>query len=185
MTDYLYSLSLAQQTKGFLLALGMGFLLGILYDLIRIIRISISRGKAAIIICDMIFCALACLFTFLFCLTVNEGEIRLYLVLGEAAGFLTYYFSLGAVIFSFSEKIIGFIKNFFRSVFGVIFLPFKLVFGKIRKLFNKTLKKSRKNTKKVKNKSKFLLKVNKLLLYNLFVKKRNPVDGKDFESEEV
>lgn len=45
--------------------------------------------------------------------------------------------------------------------------------------------KSRKNTKKVKNKSKFLLKVNKLLLYNLFVKKRNPVDDEEFESEEV
>lgn len=185
MTDYLYSLSLAQQTKGFLLALGMGFLLGFLYDLIRIIRISISHGKVAVVICDIFFCALACLLTFLFCLTVNEGEIRLYLVLGEAAGFLTYYFSLGAVIFSFSEKIIDFIKKLIRSFFGVIFFPFKWIFEKLRKLFNKTLKKSRKNTQKVKNKSKFLLKVNKLLLYNLFVKKRNPVDGKDFESEEV
>lgn len=185
MTDYLYSLSLAQQTKGFLLSLGMGFLLGILYDLIRIIRISISRGKTAVIICDIIFCAFTCLFTFLFCLTVNEGEIRLYLVLGEIAGFFTYYFSLGAVIFSCSEKIIGFIKKLFRSVFGVILFPFKWIFEKIWKVFNKLLKKSRKNTKKVKNKSKFLLKVNKLLLYNLFVKKRNPVDDEEFESEEV
>ncbi len=185
MTDYLYSLSLAQQTKGFLLALGMGFLLGLLYDLIRIIRISISRGKAALIICDIIFCTFACLFTFLFCLTVNEGEIRLYLVLGEVAGFFTYYFSLGAVIFSCSEKIIVFIKKLFSSLFGVILFPFKWFFGKIRKVFNKLLKKSRKNSKNLKNKSNFLLKVNKLLLYNLFVKKRNPVDGEDFESEEV
>lgn len=185
MTDYLYSLSLAQQTKGFLLALGMGFLLGILYDLIRIIRISISRGKAAVIICDIIFCAVACICTFLFCLTVNEGEIRLYLVLGEVAGFFVYYFSLGAVIFSYSEKIIDFIKGLFKSVFGVILFPFKWIFGKIRKVFNKLLKKSRKNSKKLKNKSNFLLKVNKLLLYNLFVKKHNPVDDRDFESEEV
>lgn len=185
MTDYLYSLSLAQQTKGFLLALGMGFLLGILYDLIRIIRISISRGKFAVIICDIVFCALACFCTFLFCLTVNEGEIRLYLVLGEIAGFFVYYFSLGAIIFACSEKIIDFLKKLARSVFGVILFPFKWIFGKLRKLFNKLLKKSRKKGKKLKNKSNFLLKVNKLLLYNLFVKKRNLVDGEKNESEEV
>lgn len=184
MTDYLYSLSLAQQTKGFLFALGMGFLLGILYDLIRIIRISISRGKVAVIVCDIIFCAIACLCTFLFCLTVNEGEIRLYLVLGEVAGFFTYYFSLGAIIFSCSERIIEFIKKIMRSVFGVILFPFKWIFEKFWKVFNKLIKKSRKNTKKLKNKSNFLLKVNKLLLYNLFVKKRNPVDDEEFESEE-
>lgn len=185
MTDYLYSLSLAQQTKGFLLALGMGFLLGILYDIIRIIRISISRGKPAVIICDILFCALACLCTFLFCLTVNEGEIRLYLVLGEVAGFFVYYFSLGAIIFACSEKIIDFIKKLMGSVFGVILFPIKWIFGKLRKLFNKLLKKSRKNGKNLKNKSNFLLKVNKLLLYNLFVKKRNLVDGEETESEEV
>lgn len=185
MTDYLYGLSLAQQTKGFLLALGMGFLLGILYDIIRIIRLNISRGKSAVIICDIIFCAIACLCTFLFCLTVNEGEIRLYLVLGEVAGFGVYYFSLGAVIFSFSEKIIEFIKRLFRSVFRVLFFPFRWIFGKMRKVFNNLLEKSRKKGKKLKNKSNFLLKVNKLLLYNLFVKKRNPVDGGKIESEEV
>lgn len=185
MTDYLYSLSLAQQTKGFLLALGMGFLLGILYDVIRIIRISISRGRALVVVCDFIFCALACLCTFLFCLTVNEGEIRLYLVLGEIAGFFTYYFSLGVIIFSCSEKIINFIKKLLRSVFSAILFPFKWFFGIIRKSINKLLKKSRKNGKKLKNKSNFLLKVNKLLLYNLFVKKRNLVDGEETESEEV
>lgn len=185
MTDYLYSLSLARQTKGFLLALGMGFLLGILYDVIRIIRISISRGRVLVVVCDIAFCAIACLCTFLFCLTVNEGEIRLYLVLGEIAGFFTYYFSLGVIVFSCSEKIIHFIRKLLRSIFGVIFFPFKWFFGTIRKSINNLLKKSRKNGKKLKNKSNFLLKVNKLLLYNLFVKKRNLVDGKDFESEEV
>lgn len=185
MTDYLYGLSLAQQTKGFLLALGMGFILGILYDIIRIIRISISRGRIAVIICDIFFCVLACFCTFLFCLTINEGEIRLFLILGELVGFFTYYFSLGAIIFSYSEKIINFIKKLVRSILGVILFPFKWIFGIIRKQINKLLKKSRKNGKKLKNKSNFLLKVNKHLLYNLFVKKRNQVDGKETESEEV
>ncbi len=184
MTDYLYSLSLAQQTKGFLLALGMGFALGVLYDLIRIIRISISRGKTAVIICDVLFCIAFCLATFMFCLTVNEGEIRFYLIAGEGLGFSVYYFSLGIVIFSFSERIISGIRSIFSRIFKLIFAPLKWVGGKIGKQVNKFVKKSRKNSQKIKNKSNFLLKVDKLLLYNLFVKKQISVDGKDFESEE-
>lgn len=184
MTDYLYSLSLAQQTKSFLLSLGMGFLLGIIYDLIRIIRISISKNKTGVILSDLFFCAVACMGTFLFCLTVNEGEIRLFLVLGEIAGFFTYYFSLGVIIFSYSEKIITFIKRLTRSILRIILFPFNWVLEKLKSLFKKIISKRRKNSKKLKNKSKFLLKVNKLLLYNLFVKMRNPVDSKENESEE-
>ena len=185
MTDYLYSFSLAVQTKSFLLSLGMGFLLGIIYDLIRIIRISISNKKIGVVISDLLFCVIACLGTFLFCLTVNEGEIRLYLILGETAGFFTYYFSLGIIIFSYSEKIINFIKKALKNFFRIILFPFIWIFEKSKTLFKKTINKRRKNNKKLKNKSKFLLKVNKLLLYNLCVKKRNPVDSKNFESEEV
>ena len=110
MTDYLYGLSLATQTKNFLLSLGFGFIMGILYDLFRIVKISISKGKLATIISDILYCIFLCFALFLFCLTVNEGEIRLYLLLGSMAGFFVYYFSLGVIIFSFSEKIIAFIR---------------------------------------------------------------------------
>ncbi|MBR5320257.1 MAG: spore cortex biosynthesis protein YabQ [Clostridia bacterium] len=171
MTDYLYGLSLATQTKNFLLSLGFGFIMGILYDLFRIVKISISKGKLATIISDILYCIFLCFALFLFCLTVNEGEIRLYLLLGSMAGFFVYYFSLGVIIFSFSEKIIAFIKAIIKSVFNIISYPFRFIFGKMRKIFNNLWAKSRKNTKNIKNKSKFLLKVNKRLLYNLFVKK--------------
>ena len=171
MTDYLYGLSLATQTKNFLLSLGFGFIMGILYDLFRIVKISISKGKLATIISDILYCIFLCFALFLFCLTVNEGEIRLYLLLGSMAGFFVYYFSLGVIIFSFSEKIIAFIKAIIKSVFNIISYPFRFIFEKMRKIFNNLWVKSRKNTKNIKNKSKFLLKVNKRLLYNLFVKK--------------
>ena len=184
MTDYLYGLSLAQQTKGFLLSLGFGFIMGNFYDLFRIIRISISKGKVVTIITDILYCVFLCFSTFLFCLTVNEGEIRIYLLLGAGAGFFVYYFSLGVIIFSFSERIICFIKKIIKSIFNIIIFPFKVVYGKLRQLFNKILSKSRKKRKNIKNKSKFLLKVNKLMLYNLFVKKQGPAKHEISESEE-
>lgn len=184
MTDYLYGLSLATQTKNFLLSLGFGFIMGIFYDLFRIARISISKGKIATVISDILYCAFLCFSLMLFCLTVNEGEIRLYLLLGSLAGFFVYYFSLGVIIFSFSEKLITLIKKIIGSVFNVISYPFRFVFGKLRKLLNNLSVKSHKNTKNIKNKSKFLLKVNKLLLYNLLVKKQHPTKRESSESEE-
>lgn len=167
MTDYLYGLSLTQQAQGFLLSLGFGFLMGILYDFLRIIRICISKSKAVTIFMDILYCITLCFCFFLFCLTVNQGEIRLYLLSGAFSGFCVYYFSLGLIVLSTSERLVFYVKEFFR----LIFTPLRLFLGKTRKLFNKVLIKSRKNSKNIKNKSKFLLKVNRLMLYNLFDKK--------------
>ncbi len=185
MTDYLYGLSLAQQTKGFLLALGLGFIMGIFYDIFRIIRTSVSKGKLAIAIFDVFYCILLCFCTFIFCLTVNEGEIRAYLLLGELFGFAVYYFSLGIIIFTLSEKIISFAKRVLKTIFNVIFYPFRLVYDEIRKMLVKIFSKHRKNSKNIKNKSNFLLKVNKLMLYNLFVKKRHSAEKCSTNREEV
>ena len=99
------------------------------------------------------------------------------MMIGEAVGFLVYYFSLGVFVFSATERIIGFIKGFFVSVFNIISFPFRWIFGKLCKVIDKILKKSRKKAQKMKNKSKFLLKVNKHLLYNLNVKKQNSAEN--------
>lgn len=184
MTDYLYGLSLAQQTKGFLLSLGFGFIMGIFYDLFRIVRISISKGRIATIIFDVLYCIFLCFCTFIMCLTVNEGEIRFFLLAGTCAGFCVYYFSLGVLVFSVSEKIVSFTKRVFSGILIFLFSPFRFLFNKTTQLFKKLSAKSRKKTKNIKNKSKFLLKVNKLLLYNLFVKKQHSVKNGVSESEE-
>lgn len=181
MTDYLYSVSLAWQTKAFLLSLGFGFIMGILYDVFRIVRLCVSERKASFVIFDLLYCLTLCICSFLFFLTVNEGEVRLFIIIGETAGFLVWYFSLGAVVFSVSGKIIAFIKRTVHTVFKIILFPFKWIFGRFYGFFNKILKKSRKNSKNIKNKSNFLLKVNKHMLYNLYNKK-NTVD--DVLSEE-
>ncbi len=176
MTDYLYGLSLATQTKNFLFSLGLGFLMGLFYDIFRIIRICISKKRSAVITFDILYCVFLCFATFLFALTANEGQIRFYLLSGEAIGFAVYYFSLGAIIYSISEFLVDIIRKCFKRIFKVLFSPFKWIFNRTRVVFDKFLKKGRKRGKNLKNKSKFLLKVNRHLLYNLNVKKQSQVD---------
>lgn len=185
MTDYIYSLSLATQTKGFLLSMGFGFIMGILYDFVRIIRLAVNRGKALQIASDILYFILLGFLTFLFCLIINEGEIRLYILVGEAMGFGIYYFSLGAVIFSVSEKIIGLIKKTAKTVFGVLIFPFCFCYKKIRDILVPCVKKLGKSRKNIENKSKFLLKVNTRLLYNLNVKKKSPAKSGQMTERKV
>lgn len=166
MTDYLYSLSLAKQTGSFLMSLGFGFIMGVFYDLFRLVRISLSKGKKVYFVFDVLYCVFLGFCSYLFFLMVNEGDIRGFLILGEIMGFGVYYFSLGVVIFSTGEKIIEFIKR----AFAVIFFPFKWIFKKLYNFSTKTFRKINGKRKKIKNKSKFLLKLHKHLLYNLSVK---------------
>lgn len=170
MTDYIYSLSLADQTKGFLLSLGFGFLMGIFYDLVRIVRISISKSKKVILVFDLLYFVLLGFCSYLFFLVVNEGDIRAFLLLGEGIGFAVYYFSLGVVVFTASEKILSTTKKVISKIFKIIFFPFIWVFKKLKTLMEKFAKKWNKNSKKIKNKSKFHLKLHKHLLYNQGVK---------------
>ncbi len=176
MTDYIYSLSLASQTKGFLFSLGFGFIMGAIYDVFRIVRTSISKGKKIQIFFDVAYCILLAFLTFIFFITVNEGEIRIYLLLGEAIGFAVYSLSMGTIVFAFGEKWIGNIKSFLRFAFT----PIKKLYEKIRQI----LIKAGKRRKKPENKSKMHLKLNKHLLYNLFVKKENLVN-KNFNEKDV
>lgn len=178
MTEYLYSISIARQTQIFLFSLGFGFIMGIFYDLFRILRLCISAKKVSFIIFDVLYCILLCFCSFLFILSINEGEVRFYILIGEGIGFAVYYFSLGIIVFSVSERIVNFFKKLFGMLFKVIFFPFVWIFKRTAKVFNKLFKKSRKNTENIKNKSNFLLKVNKHMLYNLYNSKRKSEDDK-------
>ena len=176
MTDYIYSLSLASQTKGFLFSLGFGFMMGMVYDMFRLVRVSISKGKKIQIIFDIIYFILLAFVTFIFFITINEGEIRIYLLLGEAIGFAVYSLSLGTIVFAFGEKWIAYIRRFLV----LLIKPFKKMFLKIRQKISNTAQRR----KKPENKSKMHLKLNMHLLYNLPIKKQNPAK-ENFNKKEV
>ena len=170
MTDYIYSLSLADQTKGFLFSLGFGFIMGVFYDLFRILRICISKSRKIVLLFDVLYFIFLGFCSYIFFLVINEGDIRAFLVLGEMIGFSIYYISIGVVIFSASEKVVVAIKRTFSSVLRMVFSPFCWLFKKVKRVLVKISKKSIKNGKNIKNKSKFHLKLHKHLLYNQNVK---------------
>lgn len=176
----MYIEGVSSQVRNFLLSLGFGFLVGIFYDVFRILRMVVSSGKIAVFIGDVLYVTLSAAATFLFLLTVNDGQVRGYILMGELIGFLIWYISFGTFAVRVTGKIAAALKKALRGVFRIILYPFNKLFGVLRRFLAKFSEKGQKKAKKIANKSKFHLKMNYSLLYNHYIKARcRKKEGKD------
>lgn len=164
----MYNVYQSEQLIIFLASLGVGFILGILYDFLRALRLSLTQGKWGVIIFDLLYFFLVAFGSYLFILASNKGEVRSYIILGELLGAVFYYFSLGLALMKLTDKFVLLFKRFCSFVFRAFLLPFHLlkrvafkVFGKIKEFFQKNKKKSAKIQKKVLPKA-------RIYVYNLF-----------------
>ena len=78
-------------------ALLLGLLAGTVYDLLRSVRIR-CRRRWLTHLTDGLYTAALLLAIFLFSLRRGEGELRLYMLLGMAAGCLFYFLCLSAPV---------------------------------------------------------------------------------------
>ncbi len=159
--EYIQGLSV--QTEIFLYALGFGFLLGILYDVFRTVRMIISNSRAFVLFMDLLYFAVCAFLLFCFNMIVDSGHIRVYILLGELLGWLIYYFSFGAIAIKVAKAVTGFFKKLFSAIFKPIEKLVKRIGRKMRKRVGNCKKIMRKNEKK----TKFILQKYKNIVYNL------------------
>jgi len=178
-------ITVAAQTQNFLLALGFGFLLGALYDMFRLLRMTFFSRAAWVFIQDVAYFSLAAVFSFMFILTVNYGEIRVYLLAGEALGWLIYHFSIGEIVMRVSKFAIKGIKFVLKWLFKIISAPLKFLYSIISRLFTRFARVFKKNLKKSAKNSKFYLKKNKVMVYNLLKVNRQKNKKRKSQSKEV
>jgi len=164
----MYTVDQNEQLLIFLASLGVGFLLGILYDFLRALRLSFTRGKWSVIIFDLIYFFSVAFLSYIFILAANKGEVRSYIIIGELIGAVFYYFSFGIAIIKLTDHFVALLKRFYSFVFKIISFPFRLVkkvFGRVLGKLNTFLKKSEKKSQKIQKK--VLPKV-RVYVYNLF-----------------
>ncbi len=81
-----------------------GMVLGSVFDLFRALRLSIRHPGWAVAAEDIAFCLIFGLTFFSFCVELTEGQPRLFILAGMAAGFLVYLWSIGKIICGFLSK---------------------------------------------------------------------------------
>lgn len=158
-----YIQGVAAQTEIFLYAFGFGFLLGILYDVFRTLRMIISGSKGFTLFMDLLYFAVCTFLTFCFVLAVDSGRIRIYVAVGEILGWLVYYFSFGAIALRASNAAV----SLFKRLFSAIFKPIKRLSEKILRKFGKIEDFCKKNIRKSDKKLKFNLQKHIGIVYNL------------------
>ncbi len=152
---YTASVSPTEQLRYFVIAIAVGFAMGVAYESFRMVRLIAPKCKILTFMCDVLFMAFASLVSFILTVVVNTGIVRWYILLGEIVGFFVYMRTIGRVSGAFFRLV----RKVLAKVFWVIFIPFRLV-GRL------ILKNSSKITKKFKKIVKSLLKKRKRILYN-------------------
>lgn len=163
----MYTVAQNEQTLIFFTSLGVGFLLGILYDIMRAFRLSFGKGKSVTVITDLIYFSLVAFCSYVYMLAANKGEVRSYIIIGELIGAIFYYFSLGVVAVKITERLAALLKKIRTLVFKAICVPLgllKKVFSGIFRKMRSLLKKKRKNSQKIRKKH---LPKLRLYVYNL------------------
>ena len=122
-----------QQLNELFLACGMGFLLGAYYDLFRVIRLVMRSGKRAIFFQDLMFFISSAIVTFLFSLSVMDGELRFYLFAGLTGGFFAYYLTIGRVVIHSAKAVVTVFLKLWRLFWQVVFWPFRLLARLLRR----------------------------------------------------
>ena len=82
--------SVYQQAVSLVITIGIGFLVGIIYDIYRVTRGLWQPKKLGTFIGDLFFWVIITIMVFTLLLLGNWGEVRVYVFLGLALGFLMY-----------------------------------------------------------------------------------------------
>ena len=159
---------LEQQASVFLLSLLVGAALGVLYDVFRISRVAFYTSPAVVFAEDVLFFLICGVTTFFFGLTVMEGTLRAFLLIGELLGAVLYHFTLGRLVMRVATKIIGIIKAIFRFLFKWILRPLWRILCYIIAFIVKPFRILAHFFKKILQNLKFRLKVRRKVLYNHF-----------------
>ena len=124
-----------------------GFLIGILFDIFRILRKSFKTKDIVTYIEDILFWIITGIFLLYSVFRFNNGEIRLYMFIAILIGVLLYMLILSSYIIKINVKIITSVKNLLQKTFNVFFKPFKKLFDKIRLMITNIFKKNQKSIK--------------------------------------
>ena len=115
---------ITNQAYLFLIFIINGLIIGFLFDLFRILRLSFKTKDFITYIEDILFWLLTGILLIYILITISNGQIRIYNVLGLIIGIITYLLVFSRIFINISIKILK-----------IVIYPIKLLFNLIRRIF--------------------------------------------------
>ena len=113
-----------------------GVIIGIIFDIFRILRKSFKTPDIITYIEDILFWIITCVLFAYTIFTYNNGEIRLYIFIGALVGILMYILTISRCFIKFCVKIIEIIKKVIKKF---VVYPLKIILKILRKLVFKPI----------------------------------------------
>jgi len=113
-------MSTVNQTYIFLSTIYGGMIIGFIYDFYRMVRRIIRPGKIGTGIIDLLFWLTVFLVSFALLFYVNDGEIRLYHLLGFILGGGAYMFILSPLVMGLFNILYRMFKRVFETLLKII-----------------------------------------------------------------
>ena len=123
------------QLYSFLAYLISGMIIGVFFDVFRILRKSFHTPDFITYIEDILFWLFTGIFLILVLFNFSNGQIRIYNVVGLLIGVLVYMLFISKFFIKINVAIITFIKNIICKILKFILYPIKFIFKIIRKIF--------------------------------------------------
>ena len=161
------SLETINQAYLFLIFIVNGFLIGIVFDIFRILRRSFKTSNYITYLEDIIFWIISTTIVLYSLFIFNNGQFRAYIFIGIFLGIVIYILFFSKYIINISVKIIKFAKSVIIKLFKIILYPIRFMINAIKgliikpinkiykiiiKFFKKLLKKINKRDKILQNK---------------------------------
>ena len=127
-----------------------GVLIGILFDLFRILRKSFKTKDYVTYIEDICFWIITGLIFLYSMIKFSDGELRFFMIIGILVGVSIYMITLSRFIIKISVFIINILKNILKNI---LYYPIKFIYNLIKKIIFRPLSiiyiKTTKNIKKI------------------------------------
>jgi len=117
---------MAAQGIVFLFSCAVGAILGVVYDVFRIIRIAFNSKWISVFFQDFIFCIFSAVSVILLVYYTNSGIVRWFSLFGCFLCFVLYHMTVGILIMFVSRKIIDFIKKVLKFLKKITVTPIKM-----------------------------------------------------------
>lgn len=128
-----------------------GIIIGLLFDIFRILRRSFKTSDIVTYLQDILFWILTGFILLYSIFTFSNGEIRFYMFLGVFLGCLIYMLLFSKYFIKINVKIILVLKNIIGKIILIIIFPIKIIIKFIKKMFFRPINFVTINIKKIKS----------------------------------
>lgn len=167
-------ITISGQTGLLLSSFLLGVVLGAVFDIFRVIRISARSGRVAVFVQDVIFWLICAASTFVFFLLMNKGKLRFLMLLTEFLGAALYYNSIGIIVTRKVKQYDASIKRHTKAAVRLAAKPVMKYGGKAAAQISKSERKTGSFLKKQSKVLNLRLKVHRTMMYNLIRSAKKP-----------